>query len=259
MRDVEIAKLHGFIPVGFDGKPLPKGWPAPLHDAAFHGVAGEVVRAMAPHTRGRSRSALVQLLAGVGNMFPRGPYWQAGADKHHTNLFVVLVGASSTGRKGSSWNMIADLLRAVDANWREHHIQTGLSSGEGLIWQVRDPVVQRELDRKTGNSKEVEIDPGIKDKRLLTLEPEFASVLRSASRQGQHGFDLAAASLGWIQSRDDDKDPTDQVDNTAHQRRRPRLSGRASSRADTHRHRQWIREPVPLGRVAAIEVASRWR
>ena len=44
---------------------------------------------------------------------------------------------------------------------------TGLSSGEGLIWAVRDPT---------------DHDPGITDRRLLVVEPEFASVLKTASR-----------------------------------------------------------------------------
>jgi hypothetical protein len=47
-------------------------------------------------------------------------------------------------------------------------LSTGLSSGEGLIWTLRDP---------TGH------DPGAPDKRLLVIEPEFASVLRASSRE----------------------------------------------------------------------------
>ena len=47
-------------------------------------------------------------------------------------------------------------------------MSTGLSSGEGLIWTLRDPTGQ---------------DPGNPHKRLLVLEPEFASVLKAASRE----------------------------------------------------------------------------
>ncbi len=184
MDDLQIARAAGYPRTAYNGKPLPSNWPEPLDAGAFQGVAGEAVRAMSPHTEADTAALLVQFLTGVGNMFPRGPYWQAGADRHYSNLFAVIVGESSTGRKGSSWNMIGDLLRAVDPEWRENHVQTGLSSGEGLIWQVRDRVVQRVPDKKTGNSVEVEMDPGVTDKRLLTMEPEFASVLRSATRQG---------------------------------------------------------------------------
>jgi hypothetical protein len=41
-------------------------------------------------------------------------------------------------------------------------------NGEGLVWKVRDPSAQ---------------DPGTDDKRLLVIEPEFASVLKSTSRE----------------------------------------------------------------------------
>jgi hypothetical protein len=47
-------------------------------------------------------------------------------------------------------------------------LTTGLSSGEGLVWKVRDPAGQ---------------DPGVCDKRLLVTEPEFASVLKSTNRE----------------------------------------------------------------------------
>ena len=47
-------------------------------------------------------------------------------------------------------------------------LTTGLSSGEGLIWTVRDPAGQ---------------DPGAADKRLLVIEPEFATVLKSTGRE----------------------------------------------------------------------------
>jgi hypothetical protein len=80
---------------------------------------------------------------------------------------VLLVGDSSRARKGSSWDHVRRLLAAVDRSI-EPRIMTGLSSGEGLIWAVRDPTAQ---------------DPGISDQRLLVIEPEFASVLKASSRE----------------------------------------------------------------------------
>ena len=50
----------------------------------------------------------------------------------------------------------------------DQRLSTGLSSGEGVVWAVRDS--------QDG-------DPGAADKRLLVLEPEFASVLKAASRE----------------------------------------------------------------------------
>jgi hypothetical protein len=60
----------------------------------------------------------------------------------------------------------------------------GLSSGEGLKYAVRDPISRVERDQKTGNALEHLIDPGITDKRLIALEPEFAQVLRQTARPG---------------------------------------------------------------------------
>ena len=80
---------------------------------------------------------------------------------------MLLVGDSSRARKGSSWDHVRRLIAAVDPSV-EPRILTGLSSGEGLIWAVRDPTAQ---------------DPGHSDQRLLVIEPEFASVLKAASRE----------------------------------------------------------------------------
>jgi len=62
----------------------------------------------------------------------------------------------------------------------------GLSSGEGLIWAVRDPIEKYESVGR-GEAREKQwtlVDPGVPDKRLFVLEEEFASVLRVAQREG---------------------------------------------------------------------------
>ncbi|MFL5243162.1 MAG: DUF3987 domain-containing protein [Gemmataceae bacterium] len=66
-------------------------------------------------------------------------------------------------------------------------MQSGLSSGEGVIWAVRDPIIGREKIKVKGRitgMQEYEADPGISDKRLFVFEPEFANVLRQVERQG---------------------------------------------------------------------------
>lgn len=55
-----------------------------------------------------------------------------------------------------------------------------------MIWAVRDPIIGFETEGK-GVSKrrvEVEIDPGVRDKRLYVIEPEFAGALTVMGRQG---------------------------------------------------------------------------
>jgi len=55
-----------------------------------------------------------------------------------------------------------------------------MSSGEGLIWAVRDPITK--FDPKEG--KEEVTDRGVSDKRLFVVESELASTLRVLAREG---------------------------------------------------------------------------
>jgi hypothetical protein len=55
-----------------------------------------------------------------------------------------------------------------------------LSSGEGLIWAVRDP---SEHTEKVGRQRAAP-DAGVEDKRLLVVETEFAKTLKLMGREG---------------------------------------------------------------------------
>jgi len=147
--------------------PPPAGWPTPPAPAAYHELLGEIVTTIAPHTEADPAAILTQLLVAFGAAAGRGAWFEVEATRHHPNQFMLLVGDSSKARKGSSWDHVQRLLAAVDPTV-QRRILTGLSSGEGLIWAVRDPNGQ---------------DPGISDQRLLVIEPEFASVLKASSRE----------------------------------------------------------------------------
>ncbi len=147
--------------------PAPAGWPAPPEAAVYHELLGEIVHRIAPHTEADPVAILTQLLVSFGAAVGRGAWFQVEATRHHPNEFMLLVGDSAKARKGSSWDHVRRLLANVDPTI-EPRILTGLSSGEGLIWAVRDPTSQ---------------DPGIPDQRLLVIEPEFASVLKAANRE----------------------------------------------------------------------------
>jgi hypothetical protein len=144
-------------------------WPAPIADAAFIGPAGEFVKIVEPHTEADPAGLLLQALTGLGCMMGRNAYFRAEADRHYPNLFVALVGNTSHGRKGTSFGRVAASIESVDENFTKSNIKGGLSSGEGLIWHVRDPQ---------------DDDPGVTDKRLLVYEPEFSSPLRVMGRDG---------------------------------------------------------------------------
>src|SRR5262245_44300396 len=68
-----------------EGVSVPTGppWPDPLAEAAYHGLAGEYVRALEPHTEADPAAVLVQLLVAVGNVVGRGPHFAVEGDLHH--------------------------------------------------------------------------------------------------------------------------------------------------------------------------------
>jgi hypothetical protein len=166
-------------------------YPSPLAPAAFNGLAGEVVRRIEPHTEADPAALLFQLLAGFGNLVGHDTYIVADGARHHLNLYGVLVGQSSKSRKGTSWNHVANLLERVAPDWKKNCVTSGLSSGEGLIWEVRDPIEETKArrGRKKGDPFVYETfiaDQGETDKRRLVLEAEFASVLKVMRREGNN-------------------------------------------------------------------------
>jgi hypothetical protein len=144
-------------------------WPAPIAEAAFIGPVGEFVKIVEPHTEADRAGLLLQSLTGLGCMMGRNAYFKVEADQHYPNLFVVLVGVSSHGRKGTSWGHVRAVMQAADESFVQNNIKGGLSSGEGFVWHLRDAM---------GN------DSGVSDKRLLGYEPEFSLALRVMGRDG---------------------------------------------------------------------------
>jgi hypothetical protein len=151
-------------------------------------LAGQIVREIEPHSEADPVAILAQLLAATGSAVGRGPGFKVEADRHYCNLFIGIVGDTSSARKGSSWGQAKRLIEAADASWGDR-IATGASSGEGLIWQVRNPIGETRKARKGENGDEHGfvtelVDAGVGDKRLLVVEPELASVLERMQREG---------------------------------------------------------------------------
>jgi Protein of unknown function (DUF3987) len=162
-------------------------WPDPPAADAYHGLAGEIVRALEPESESDAIALLVQMIVAFGIVIGRNAHFGVEGDRHFLNLFAVLVGETSKARKGTSWGRIRKFYEQAEPEWASKRILSGLSSGEGLIWNVRDPIQAREKIKQKGRItgfQEYEADPGISDKRLLVHEPEFAIVLRQIERQG---------------------------------------------------------------------------
>jgi hypothetical protein len=139
----------------------------PMNAKAHHGLIGDVIRTFEPHTEADPAALLVQFLVMFGNVIGRSAHFKVEGDTHFLNLFAVIAGASSKARKGTSLGRIKQLFSGQDG-WGT---TSGLSSGEGLIAAV--------ADRDTGLD-----GAGTQDKRLMVIEPEFASPLKNIDRDG---------------------------------------------------------------------------
>jgi hypothetical protein len=150
-------------------RPAPRQPPAKFHlrEQALYGLAGRVVRALAPHTEAHPAAILLQFLAAFGNAAGPGLHCLVGPTRHRLNLFVVLVGESSKARKGTSWNQIERLFSEVDQSWVNTRISTARLGAAGLLHALRDQ--QPPTDR-----------------RLLAVAEEFASILHTIKQAKGH-------------------------------------------------------------------------
>lgn len=136
--------------------------PPPLRVEAFHGIAGEVIAAIEPESEADPAALLIQFLVTFGFLAGRNAYYQVEGDKHYPTISVVIVGATSRARKGTSWGRIAALFGGAPWWPRELVVHGGLSTGEGLI------------SHSSHNVPEA---------RLLIVEGEFSRTLRAMSRE----------------------------------------------------------------------------
>lgn len=151
------------------------GWPEPIGRAAYRGVIGEVCDIITPQTEADPAAVLVQFLVALGNLVGRGPHWMMGPSRHGLNLYATVVGASAQARKGTSYELVRHILGRIDPIWEATRTFDGLSSGEGLLAQIRDD----QRDEKGQLTL-----PGIEDKRMLAVESEFGGMLGIANREG---------------------------------------------------------------------------
>lgn len=138
-------------------------WPAPPDDAVYHGPLGEIVRAVAPHTEADPVGVLGTLLASVGACMGNLRFIYQGSAQA-PNLFVVLVGDSSTGRKGTAGSIAREVMNRAYPDWTSL-IVPGLGSGEGLVGYLK-------ANEKVG------------EPRALVMESEFGRLLTVMAREG---------------------------------------------------------------------------
>jgi hypothetical protein len=138
-------------------------WPEPLGDAAYHGVLGDLVHAVEAHTEADPAALLTTMLAVFGALAGDARTLYQG-QLQKANLFVVLVGDTSSGRKGTSLSVAREIFTAANAAL-DDILVPGLGSGEALPGHLRrnEPKGER---------------------RALVIESEFGRLLRVMAREG---------------------------------------------------------------------------
>ena len=150
------------------------------------GLAGDFVCLACRDSEADPAAVLVTFLVRFGIEVGPVPHVLVGDAKHPPRLFAVVVGASSKARKGTSGQPVQRVFTfdAQAPHLSAHNSPGPLSSGEGLVWKVRDPLEAWQLDRNKDEGKFVTIDPGEENKRLFVLDEELAAALQCTKREG---------------------------------------------------------------------------
>jgi phage/plasmid primase-like uncharacterized protein len=165
-------------------------WPQ-LDEVAFYGLAGEFTKAVESYSEADPLGILLHVLLPAGALIGPLPHVLVEHTPHNARTNALLIGTTAGGRKGTAWSTPRYVFTKVDETFVLKRVKSGLSSGEGLIFQVRDPqydqVPIREGGRRTGeilSYEDVLSDQGEPDKRLLIIESEFSSALKVMDREG---------------------------------------------------------------------------
>lgn len=165
-----LGVLDGNAPSPEAAQTQNEGWPC-LDKEALYGLAGDVVRAIGPHTEADPVALLVHFLAEFSCIVGRSPSVTLDGTPNPLLHWPVLVGDTSKSRKGSASKRIGRLYKETFSDYAGGQMRGSLSSGEGLAYAVRD-----------GNEREH--DPGVIDKRLYLVQSEFGSMLKVMAREG---------------------------------------------------------------------------
>ena len=165
--------------------PLPPSLPPRPAIALSHGVIGDFMSRVEVETEAHPVALGTQFLVAFGNCIGRNPHAMVGRTRHGINLFALVVGNTGRGRKGTGGDIVVDAVGYADEYWSEHCRSPNLASGEGVIDALRDPVVKY-APVKNGGPGEFEtivVEPGVEDKRLMIVCPEFVAALNASKRE----------------------------------------------------------------------------
>ena len=130
----------------------------------------------------------------------------------------------------------------------------GLSSGEGLINEVRDEV--KKWNGKDGTWEVV--DPGVSDKRLMVNEPEFAGALLAADRHGNLLSPIIRKAWDGGKLETLTKSSPALRYQPAYLNRWSHNSGGVARSSHANRLCKRVRKPLPVRPCEALERAAVW-
>jgi len=156
-----------------------------ISEEAFYGVIGKIVNLIKDETEASSESLLFQALAILGNLLDRKFYITINGSNIYTNEFVLIVGKTSKARKGTSFRAVSYFFKKAWGKVYEDRIRRGVSTGEGIIWTIRDDVYI-DFIKKNGERKRKLQSPGVLDKNIIFLEEEFSKPIKNARRESNN-------------------------------------------------------------------------
>jgi hypothetical protein len=152
-----------------------------LRPEALYGILGEIAAAGSAHTEAVPAALAINTLARFCAVIGRDPHIALGDDLRSLRPFVLIIGPTGFGRKGTSAQLPGRIFQAVEAYLASWNVpilplrhETAVSSGEGLVWMTRDPI--------PGKDGEM-LDEGVLDKRVLLEISEFSGTLAQAKRE----------------------------------------------------------------------------
>jgi hypothetical protein len=145
----ELIQRRRLTAADLTALPRTEFWPQ-LAPEALQGLAGRIVEAIDPYSEADPVATLLHTLVAFGNLIGPGAHGRVQETAHPCRLNAVLVGATSKGRKGTAWSTPAAMFGEIDQGYVARRLRTGLSSGEGLIYHVRDPRYETQPVKQRG-------------------------------------------------------------------------------------------------------------
>jgi hypothetical protein len=236
-------------------------WPEPLGPAARIGLPGSIVAAIMPHTEADPAAVLISFLVMAGAYLGHLPHRWASGGRHSLANFALVIGDTSSGRKGSSLGHLKMFFRQLDPEWASgprRRMQVGLSTGEGLIANLQRASAPDDSDDKTHVDTR-DIDVILQEQRSVFIETEFATVLRRMGQENNTLSNVLRQAWDGEGAWHEGEERPDANGGVAHLPRRAYHAGGLTALSQADRSAEWFCKPLPLVLLKAFQVPSAWR